>query len=499
MDEILHAPRGGRKPLPRPEQPRQAGGADGWRQSLESAAVLTGRQASRVVHRAEDVLSKAKLSRAGFLVTATFIGLFFVLTTIYAPSYAVTVNGISVGVVHEKSDFTSALDRVETMAAGILGHDYTMEPTVEYTFRLSQKDEFTPNSAVETALLDQIGEVMKSYVLTVNGTVIGSVSDRMVLDTVLDEIAAPYITENTTSYSFAEPVNITWEYTSVDTTRTADELREALTANTSGQTTYTVEKGDTFMAIAYAHDMSMSELEALNPDVTPEKLQIGQDLTIRKEIPFLSVVTTENVTYTQEIPCPVEEVKDSSMYTGERKVTTQGTPGEEEVNANVTYINGYEESREILTRVTLSEPTTQVVAVGTKERPRTMPTGSFRWPVSGRITSSFGYRYIFGSTSYHSGIDIKTSYGTSIVAADGGTVTFAGYKGTYGYLVIISHGNGVQSYYGHNSSLAVKAGDKVYKGQTIAYAGSTGRSTGVHCHFEIRINGTAVNPLSYLP
>ncbi|WP_368273997.1 M23 family metallopeptidase, partial [Intestinimonas butyriciproducens] len=146
----------------------------------------------------------------------------------------------------------------------------------------------------------------------------------------------------------------------------------------------------------------------------------------------------------------------------------------------------------------LREATEKVIAVGTKERPTWYPTGNYIWPVYGRITSRFGYRSIFGSYSYHSGLDIAVPYGTSVKASDGGTVTFAGYKGSYGYLVIINHGNGEQTYYGHNSSLLVSAGDKVYQGQTIAKAGSTGRSTGSHCHFEIRINGTAVNPAAYL-
>ena len=162
-------------------------------------------------------------------------------------------------------------------------------------------------------------------------------------------------------------------------------------------------------------------------------------------------------------------------------------------------MNGKQQELTVLSSETLTEPTTKYVAVGTKVRPSWYPTGSFIWPVSGRINSYFGYRSIFGSTSYHSGIDIDAYYGQSIKAADGGTVTFSGYKGSYGYLVIIDHGNGKQTYYGHNSSLCVSAGDKVYQGQTIAKAGSTGRSTGVHCHFEVKINGTSVNPLSYLP
>ena len=173
--------------------------------------------------------------------------------------------------------------------------------------------------------------------------------------------------------------------------------------------------------------------------------------------------------------------------------------GESQVNATVTYVNGQETNRVVNSTTVLREATTTVKAVGTKEKPKTASTGSFQWPISGRITSYFGGRYIFGSYSYHSGLDISTSYGAAIRAADGGTVTYAGYKGSYGNLVIITHDNGTQTYYAHNSSLLVSVGDKVYKGQQIAKAGSTGRSTGVHCHFEVRVNGTAVNPLSYLP
>ena len=96
------------------------------------------------------------------------------------------------------------------------------------------------------------------------------------------------------------------------------------------------------------------------------------------------------------------------------------------------------------------------------------------------------------------GLDIATSKGTPISAAASGTVAFAGYKGSYGYLVVISHGNGVQTYYGHCSSLYVSAGETVSQGQTIAAVGSTGNSTGPHLHFEVRVNGTAYNPENYV-
>lgn len=126
--------------------------------------------------------------------------------------------------------------------------------------------------------------------------------------------------------------------------------------------------------------------------------------------------------------------------------------------------------------------------------------GSFRWPCSGRITSYFGYRStgIRGATRNHKGIDIACSHGTPIYAADGGRVTYAGYKGAMGYVVIIDHNNGYVTYYEHNSSLLVSAGQTVYKGQQVAKAGRSGVASGVHCHFGIQRNGSYVNPLNYL-
>ena len=118
-------------------------------------------------------------------------------------------------------------------------------------------------------------------------------------------------------------------------------------------------------------------------------------------------------------------------------------------------------------------------------------------PVSGTITSRFGNRESI-RTYGHTGLDIAAPAGTPIKAAADGTVTFSGYSGGYGYVVKISHGNGIETYYGHCSALYVSAGEKVEAGDTIAAVGSTGNSTGNHLHFEVRVNGTEVNPQNYL-
>ena len=118
-------------------------------------------------------------------------------------------------------------------------------------------------------------------------------------------------------------------------------------------------------------------------------------------------------------------------------------------------------------------------------------------PVSGIISSRFGARSSIRSSA-HTGLDIATSTGTPVLAAASGTVTFSGRKGSYGNLLVITHSNGVQTYYGHCSKLYVSAGTTVTQGQTVAAVGSTGNSTGPHLHFEIRVNGVAYNPQNYL-
>ena len=505
MDEVLHKPAGRR--------PRQS---DGRELSAQEQLGLLARRVvtdwkhfyqwarfhgRRVIHTVHDLAGGNRATGpVTFLAVSGALGLALTVSTLYAPAYTVTVDGDTLGVVSDQAVVADAVAQVERRGTEILGHDYQVEGQIGYDFTLSLRSELTQPDQVENYFLEQLSQVadgLRRYQVSVNGVTVGSVEEMGALESVLDQLKGQYVNENTISAEFVDDIQVEDVY-SEEGQMTAEELQTALMANTTGDTTYTVVKGDTFNAIAYANDMSVSDLKALNPGIDINRLMIGDVLNVKEQIPLLSVTTVDDVTYTEPIACPVEEVKDSSMYVGDSKILTQGTEGEAQVHAQVTYVNGSETQREILSSTTLREPTTTVKAVGTKEKPKTASKGYFIWPIRGRITSYFGGRNIFGSYSYHSGIDISASYGAAIKAADGGTVTFAGYKGSYGYLVIITHDNGTQTYYGHNSSLLVSAGQKVYKGQQIAKAGSTGRSTGTHCHFEVRVNGTSVNPLSYL-
>jgi murein DD-endopeptidase MepM/ murein hydrolase activator NlpD len=121
-------------------------------------------------------------------------------------------------------------------------------------------------------------------------------------------------------------------------------------------------------------------------------------------------------------------------------------------------------------------------------------SGVLSWPVSGPVTSGFGLRW----GRMHEGIDIAVGMGTTVRAAAAGTVIYAGWMGGYGNLVVVDHGNGLSTAYAHNSSLAVGVGQSVAAGDVVSYSGSTGNSTGPHVHFEVRVDGSAVDPLGYL-
>ena len=137
--------------------------------------------------------------------------------------------------------------------------------------------------------------------------------------------------------------------------------------------------------------------------------------------------------------------------------------------------------------------TAQIQAAGSSSYDSTPSSSGLIWPVNGPVVSPFGMRW----GRLHAGIDIAVPYGTPIHAAASGTVIFAGWMGGYGNFVIIDHGGGLSTAYGHQSSIAV-GGGSVSQGQVIGYVGCTGHCFGPHLHFEVRVNGTPVDPLGYL-
>ena len=183
-------------------------------------------------------------------------------------------------------------------------------------------------------------------------------------------------------------------------------------------------------------------------------------------------------------------------YTTETNVIQQPSAGHHKAIIDQHFVNDTESEREVLIEEVDIEAVPKIMERGTK-----IPPTYIKPIYGGRISSYFGYRRAptAGATTYHRGVDWAVATGTSVMAASGGTVTQAGWGGSYGYTVLITHPGGTQTRYAHLSRVNVSVGQYVNQGEVIGRSGSTGRSTGPHLHFEILIGGTPVNPLNYVP
>ena len=454
------------------------------------------RTASRrpVEHRRAHTLWFLGGAAALILVVGFFS--FFTLGTV------VSYDGQELAKVSSARVARDAASDLERRTSQALGGTYTIsESMIRYASAILPRSELVDESTLEEELSDEIGLVTYGYGLYVDGELIGATPYEGALEELQQQLKYGVSSENTISCDFREEVEVKEGYYPTEKIMNLGYLAELLYSTKDEEVTYTVKKGDTWSEIAEDHGMTSKELLAMNPGYDPNRLAIGEVLTLSAAVPYLTLTVTEQERYLADIPYDVAYTDSANLYKGDYKVTSKGVYGKADVVANVTYTNGEETERTVLSYTELQEPVTEQRLRGTKERPTWLPTGSFRWPVSGSLTSRFGGRKSpggIGSTN-HKGIDIANRRGTPIYAADGGTVIYAGWMRGYGYLVQISHGNGVVTYYGHNSSLTVSVGQHVYKGQQIAKMGSTGNSTGNHCHFEIRVNGVAKNPLNYLP
>ena len=423
----------------------------------------------------------------------------------FCPAYTigttVTYDGEVVAAVSSLSAAEDARSNLEKATARTLGETYTIDDSmIQYSSSLLKRQDVVDEAELEEDLSQEIGLVTSAYCLYVDGERIGATTYEGALEELLQQLKAASTNEGTISCEFAEEVEVRQEYVPTDEVMNLGYLAQTLYSTKTEEVTYEVKKGDTWSEIANSHGLTSQELLALNPGYNIDKLQIGEVLTLAASVPYLTLTVVEQERYVEDVPYDIEYTDSANLYKGDYKVISAGEYGAADVVANVTYVNGEETERTVLSSVMLREPVTEQQLRGTKERPTWAPTGTFRWPTSGHITSYFGGRKSpggIGSTN-HKGIDIANSYGTPIYAADGGTVIYSGWMSGYGYFVQIDHGNGYVTCYGHNSKLLVSVGQHVYKGQQIAKMGSTGNSTGNHCHFEIRYNGVAKNPLNYL-
>ncbi len=296
--------------------------------------------------------------------------------------------------------------------------------------------------------------------------------------------------------AFGEKVEISEAYVSKSLVTSPEEAAVQITKESEKNEIYVVKSGDTLSTIANGHGLYVKDVLALNSGLSERTtLQIGDEIIITVPQPELTIMTVEQSTYEEEYFAEVEYVYNDDWYTTKSVTLQEPEAGYHEVTALITKRNGTEESREMIHEVIINEPVCKIVEIGTKTPP------TYIRPLSGgRQTSGYGMRKAptKGASTNHRAIDWATPTGSAIWASSGGTVSVAGWQSGYGYVVYINHPDGNQTRYGHLSKILVSVGQKVKQGQKIALSGNTGRSTGPHLHFELRVNGTPVNPYNYI-
>ncbi len=365
-----------------------------------------------------------------------------------------------------------------------------------------------PAKLTDTIIRSSSADMVQATGIKVDGTFYGAVKDAAGLRNLLDELKNKYRTgAEGERVEFVRDIKLDTGLYLQKNVKEEEDLLSLLNSQTEQDVYYTVVEGDAPITIAKKNDMTLDSLVALNPDIM-KNCMIGKQVLVNKSQPFLPVKCIRSETYSVEIPFETEYVDSSKLYKGTQQIITDGAKGKKSVTAEVSYVDGVEIGRTVLSSTVVKEPVTKQIAKGTKSMPvasgyvgSRSNLGFVNPVVQGRPYLSQG----FGRTRYsryHTGLDIAfrgNGYGTPIIAVYPGTVEYAGWRGSYGNLVIINHGGGIKSYYAHCSKLAVSVGSTVAQGQQVGNVGSTGRSTGNHCHFMITVNGAYQNPLYYVP
>lgn len=444
------------------------------------------------------------------------VAAFAVMMTVYTGAMtqpyalAVQVNGETVGYVANENVFNAARDDVEQRInyAGTDKTEWTIQPTFTLSVAHNVMDENEMANAILMSSSDQISEGTALYL---DDQLTAVCSDGDALRSYIESLLEPY--ENTdepdTTVGFNKQVTLEEGVYFNESFEDYNDITSMLTGVQQAEKIYTVQTGDTLWAIAQKNDLTFKELCALNPNFKGAQLtetsniQVGDQLIVTKEEAMLEVRITKIEVKQEEIPYTTETTQSNEYTKGTTKTLQEGENGLRNVTMkNVYNTEGALVEQTVLSTETVKEPVTKKVVVGTKKATNSTQyitgSGQFIWPVP-------NYRYCsrwYGGK--HKGVDICAPAGTPIYATASGTVTKAGYErggaGTgYGYSVIISHSGGYTSVYAHCLSLTVHAGQTVRQGQLIGYVGSTGRSSGNHCHFEIRRNGSYIPPQNIFP
>ena len=381
-------------------------------------------------------LARSRAASAALIFIPCFLLPFSLLTQ---KGVLILAGDRPLGFVQDADMLSGTVQELEASASAASGETYSLPFSLSTRSMRAPLCEFLDENALRTALTEQSGELDTLAVISIDGTRAGVCHNAEEAQTLLDRVKRLYTTQADSSADFVQQVHV--------------------------------------------------------DSVVAESRLAGEPQTVFETLSDrLDVRARRSVTYTETIPFGTVTRENDAEYQDYRETVRQGQTGEAVVTAEIQTLDGEENERTIVARTVLRSASDEIVEVGTKNIG--IGTGSFVHPVSGyTFTSAFKWRW----GRLHSGVDLAVPEGTPVRASDNGKVILAENSGDgYGNYIILDHGNGFKTLYGHNSALCVSVGDIVSQGDLIAYSGNTGNSTGPHLHFEIHLDDEKVDPERFL-
>lgn len=446
----------------------------------------------------------SKLIKTGFIPLSSAVIFSATVLALNNQDYGLTLEcqGAPIATIAKESVYEEANDMIKDQLSSKNKSEIKNTNTQVKVSPINKTECCESPSEVKDKIIEKSQEIIaEGYGIYVNGKLITAGKDESEINDIKNSILNNAQEKNKeANVEFKEKFEIKKGIFSPEEIKSTDDIKKILTDGIESFTQYTVKEDDTVLSIAEKFDITPEELLSLN-DAKEDSLKVGDKLKIRKIKKVLHICIFKIVEEEVEITADVETTEDPTKFKGTEELIQEGKNGKELVTYKVEYDkDGKEIEKKEVERKIIEKSITRKVKVGTKKE-----TDGFIWPTPGskRITSPFGYRsdpHGGKSTVFHSGIDIAGRVSDrKVIAAKSGKVIYAKHSGKgYGNHIIIEHENGMQTLYAHLESINVSEGQKVSQGDAIGVIGTTGDSTGLHLHFEVRKNGSATDPQQYV-
>ena len=466
---------------------------------IDESAVKIGKSFTKAAHDIASTYRNSRRTIAAALLTIGMISSFILVVFDHFTVYEYAYNGMVLGYVREQEEVTDVLEVAGEKLTENSGSSLDIEfiPNQNVTFNLvDSRDRSLDNSDVAVNKLVYMTDIETEAYGVYDGdklvAIVKSNEDaENLLNDTMTELSTPDKGMTLVSAEFGNPLDIRPLNVLLTSVQDNTSARRQMIEGGKMEISHIVEDGETLASLAEDYSTDPENMFDDEGNILSTEPETGDKVHLYNTVDPVNIKMVETGRVKEVVEFKTVKKESDKYYKGDTVVQQEGRNGYQTFEGTITKEGGVEVDREGEVIEERPKVRNKIILVGTAERPKSAPTGTYAMPIGAyTLTSTFGPRW----GRMHLGLDLAAPTGSPIYASDGGTIIRAGYYGGYGNCVDIDHGNGRVTRYAHCSKLLVSAGEQVYQGQNIALVGSTGNSTGPHLHFEVRLNDTAVDP-----